>query len=327
MQIAAVLEPKELIELVPVLNEDISKVKFKAASALDLKAHIKGDSKDNTIGFSLSADPKDSLTLTTPYGTFYQPEGERVVIDGTVQTSNDAITLPSAKLTIGDSALTATGSVKFSHLNSKADEIDFDDSAINLQLRTEKPTDVYKLVSLIYPTASHKAMKGTISGAVHVRETVAQPEPSGWIATQESTCSDLDIYDMNGRAHLPDITGNKREAGKVQIASMKYKKLPIKNFNADIMLSWNGPDEIFTVNNGKADVAGGTAKLGAVSDLAHHKYTFTGSVEKIKSGDMVDLLFEQPGEITGLTLAAISRSPRPAKIKSSRLPISPVTGN
>jgi hypothetical protein len=321
-QTTASLEPRELVELLPALSDELKDwhLQFRAASTLELKATVKGDNKRNDVAFQLRADPNDKLSFATPFGTLYQPNGERLTLDGAAQLTDSGIDLSNAHLLIGNSSLSTSGSIKYAFLAGKgartpdnqppdSSQVDLANSKINLQLATGSPMPAYKLAALFDPTITKKQIQGTVDGHMNFNGTMVLPAPSGNLHAEKLSSSICDLHDVSGTISLDHSSEGEPQVGKLDIAHAEYHKLPIEDFKADLTFTTSGGDRsVVSINKGTADVAGGTIDLRGTYDLKDHRLSVDSTLNKVKAAVIADYLFDHPSEISGLTDGHITLS-------------------
>ena len=101
-----------------------------------------------------------------------------------------------------------------------------------------------------------------------------------------------------------------KQVGKLEIASLQYKKLPVKNLTADLQLISTGAHQAsLEVTGGKASVAAGTVTASGSFDFNSHVITLRCALDKLKASSLaLAEMFGQPGEISGLTDGNLSLS-------------------
>ncbi len=336
-QTTASLEPRELVELLPAMSDELKDwhLQFRAASTLELKATVKGDNKRNDVAFQLRADPNDKLTFATPFGTLYQPNGERLTFDGAAQLTGTGIDLSNAHLLIGNSSLSTSGSIQYAFLpkgartserrlpagteRSRQDggapeapdtsQVDLAHSKINMQLAMGSPMPAYKLGALFDPTITKKQIQGTVDGHMTLNGTIGLPAPSGNLHAEKLSSSICDLHDVSGTISLDHSSEGEPQVGKLDIGYAQYHKLPIENFKADLTFTTSGGDRsVISINKGTADVAGGTVDLRGTYDLKDHRLSVDSTLNKVKAAVIADDLFDHPAEISGLTDGHITLS-------------------
>ena len=314
-QMTASIDPRELVDLLPAISDEVSKLnlQFRASNSLDLKATVNGDNKQNDVVFLLRADPNDKLSFATPFGTLYQPKGERLTLDGSAHISGAGIELNNAHLLIGNSSLTTAAAISYTFLPPSPAKkpavppqdlslVDLRNSKIKLQLSTGSPMPAYKLASLFYPAINRKEVEGTVDGQFALNGTIGQPAPSGNLHVDQLTWTLCDLHELSGAISLDHPRDGQPQVGKLEIEHARYRKMPIENLKADITFTTSSGDQsVISLNNGKASFAGGTLTVAGSYELQDHKLAVRSTLNKVKAAVIADELFDRPGEISGLT--------------------------
>lgn len=304
-KLTARLDPKELLELIPAVSDEAQQfgIRVAASSSVDLKATINGDPNHSDIEFGLRADPADKMVITCPLGKIYQPAQQAMTLDGLMAITTSGFDCDHARLVIGDSRLDLSGRLQYppksAHLDRKAE---LSNSTVDFKISTPSSIQAFKLAALVDPAMTEKKMSGSISGDLHVTGTVNALSPYGNLTIKNLSSSEHDIHDLTGTISMQRHADTAQETGIVQISSMRYKKLAVKNASADITFKTiagaDGPE--INLSNGTLDTAGGSATFHAMLDMAHQKYNLIADLNKMKSGDVFDDVLEHPGEVTGL---------------------------
>lgn len=318
LQLAATIDPREVVQLLPIVGEQAQRCfRVSANSALEMKASVKGNLSKNRSTFSFDIPAKSDLRLVTDYGTFSQPPNEAVAIDGALSVEPDGVELSKTKVAIGDSVLTLSGSVSNAPKGAEPTEC-----PIDLEAKSDKPIDLYKLVSLTNADAKKSDFGGTIDGALRISGTIGQPHPVGKIEIDKFSSELLGLKDLRATLALQQSGGH--ETGKLTVPAAHYKQLQVSNFSSDVTV--HSPAGRFTsvISNGKGTIAGGTFTTEGSYNWADHKLSLNGSCSQIKANELASNLFNKPGEISGFADGSFTLS---ADLDSPKSVVSTLTGH
>ena len=267
--------------------------------------------------------------MKSPIGTLYQPQGEPLALNGAADLDESGIRLTKLRLAMGSAALIGSASLHYLRMPgaktaSGVAPVDFMNSAIDLQIKTERATAIGTLLALFDPTVLRNELDGTVDGALNLQGSLAQLRPSGAIKAEKLSFAKADIENLNGSLTLQRSGPDGHENGKLKIAGFRYKKLPVRDFAADIALSTLENDLVVSLTGGKAKLADGVITLNGSYKLGEHKLSVEVALDKVKAAVLADELFEHPGEISGLTDGNIQLSTVCDSYKDA---VSNLTGN
>ena len=308
VQVNATLNPRELTELLPALSDDRQrKFQLRATGALDLQAGLRGTSSKNHIWFVLKADPHDGLNLTSPLGNVYQPDGQSFALQGAADLDQAGANLTKLRVAIGESAVIGSGTIKYARLSAPAGTdiddvpIDYMNTELDLKVKTEKPTDIGTLLSLLDKTVVRSELHGTVDGALNLQGTLSQPRPSGSVTFDKLTITKANLHDLSGSVSLARTASESHQSGKIKIGSFKFKNLVVKDLSSDIALNTARGEQVMSFTSGKALAAGGNVSFNGEYNTTVHKLALNMALEKVKAATIADEVLEQSGEISGLT--------------------------
>ncbi len=224
-ELAAKLAPRELIELIPHLTEEMktSKVEVKCKGPLTLRAKVQGNFDYNKIQYSLVADKKDHLTIEGPFGKVYQPPDSPLTLDGLIGVSKSMVTLGDTHILIGQSLISLDGLLTFPEDDSatgkstKSSETDSDKPSpmVRLNFRVPQKSPVNTLVAMFDPPLA-KEISGTINGYLTLDGDLRNPK----------IMSDLSVNNINVPAFkITGLNGRLRSGGKSLVEGPKTQAL------------------------------------------------------------------------------------------------------
>ncbi|HEY9773966.1 MAG TPA: AsmA-like C-terminal region-containing protein [Planktothrix sp.] len=316
LQVAASVEPRELLELVPAMNNDRVQAwhpTISASSALDFTATVNGGNGKNDIDFKLDADPKDELAVKTAFGSLYQPKGEAIAFDGFLHSDQKGVELTRTHLAIGKSTLEVSGGITYSRTApenpSSPQPIDLADSDLDFHVSTAETMPAFKFLSLLNPLISKNDVQGSMDGSLTLSGPFTHAKPAGRLKVENVTWKQCDLYNLSGTISMDAAKNGEKQVGKLDVTSMEYKKLPIKQFTADLTFNSAGTNQAaLSATNGKASLAAGTATGSGTFDFNSHVIDIKCELDKLKASTLAEGLFNQSGEISGIANCNIDLS-------------------
>lgn len=227
-EVAAKLAPRELIELIPHLTDEMktSRVEVHCKGPLTLRAKVQGNFDYNKIQYSLVADKKDHLTIEGPFGKVYQPPDSPLTLDGLVGVNKSIVTIGDTHILIGQSLINLDGLLTFpeeepvdtkSAGKAKVSEIDTDKPSpmVRLNFRVPQKSPVNTLVAMFDPPLA-KEISGTINGFLTLDGDLHSPKIMSDLSVNNISVPAFKITGLNGRL---------RSGGKQEIEGPKTQAL------------------------------------------------------------------------------------------------------
>lgn len=114
-EVAATLAPRELIELVPHVAEELNASSFKVTSKgpLTLRSKVQGSFDYLKAQYSLIADKTDKMVVEGAFGKIYQPTDTPLTLDGLINIDKTKVDIGDTHLLVGDTLISVDGQVRF----------------------------------------------------------------------------------------------------------------------------------------------------------------------------------------------------------------------
>ncbi len=238
-EVAAKLAPRELIELIPHVTEELNtaKVEVKSKGALALRAKVQGNFDYNKIQYTLIADKKDKLVVEGPFGKLHQPEDTPLTLDGLIGFNKSSVELGDTHLLAGQTLISLDGQVIFPEIETNLatgkpikTEGAQPSPTVTLNFKIPQKSPVDTLIAMVNP-AMAKEVEGTISGFLTVAGDLRNPKVLTDVTVNDINVAAFQIAGLNGRIRSTNTTaGRSKEAiptietpPSIQSASQKGK--------------------------------------------------------------------------------------------------------
>lgn len=326
-EVAATLAPRELLELIPHVTDELKASKFKVMSQgpLTLRSKVQGSFDYLKAQYSLIADKKDRMTIEGPFGKIYQPADTPLTLDGLINIDKTKIDIGDTHLLVGDTLVSAEGQIILPEPANKngiatgKDERSAEENEpatapiVKLTLRIPQKSPVKSLVAMVDPPLA-KDVKGTISGYMTIDGDLKNPRLLSDITVSDFDAKSFNISGLNGRLRsggAPEIEGGEAELiteSILQVDSVKVRNLPITNLKARVGLlpapqGKSGP--IINIEQGEAKLADGSMKFEARFDPSENGIWAKASFTDISASRVGDEFIGSPDEITGKGQATV----------------------
>jgi hypothetical protein len=296
--IRAVINPQELVDLVPTLTDQFNKwnVRITSSGPLTLNANGKGENDSMALSFSMNADAPNHVIFSGPFGTFHKPAGSSLVFDGSLKSDQTGFKIDKSRILLGDSLIEASAQIE----RGQPDQI-------HIHLGAPNAVPAHTLVSIICPQIGPKEVSGQISGALNIDGSTDNPKGSGYIACDQLSLPSFNMSNLTGRIDLLDqaeSAGGRAQKAKLDIPKVTFGRLNAKNFVANLTIepvAGHLKEPKIAIKDGVADVAGGKVSIDGQIDMNEHSIAFNTKLAKLKAAQLSDELFNYPGEISGLT--------------------------
>ncbi|MBX3154023.1 hypothetical protein KF728_27960 [Candidatus Obscuribacterales bacterium] len=122
-EVAATLAPRELLELVPHVAEELKASEFKVTSKgpLTLRSKVQGSFDYLKAQYSLIADKSDRMVVEGTFGKIYQPVDTPLTLDGLINIDKTKVDIGDTHLLVGDTLISVEGQVRFPENSAPAE--------------------------------------------------------------------------------------------------------------------------------------------------------------------------------------------------------------
>ena len=298
----ASLEPRELLELLPALTDEIDKWKLKLTSTgpVLLKAKVKGNAESSEIAYSVTANANNQLSVSSLLGILHQPYGEPLSLDGTLTMNPTSISASNAQMSLGESLLHGSGSVNWTYKDANKTEIDMDRSEIQFSLKSPNAIPARKLIAMLDPTIS-KDVGGTVQGFVGMKGSLNRAKTNGKLELNKISIPKLDVKEVSGVIDMLDSAGKEQKA-LVEFSELEFGEFPLHKVKADLTMTPEDSNKQpkLMISKGQATYGGGLFNLDGWIDPNDHRLNIHTTISKAKAAALAEQLVGHSGELTGL---------------------------
>lgn len=304
-EVRAQVSPNKALRLIPELHRQFGD-RVIASSPVNLRAILAGDYTSTTAVFSLHCDPAVHLQLQTPFCTVAQPKDTPVNLDGSLTIEpGDAgsFQVNNANLIIGDALLQSRGKYSWSDDPAKL-------PALECTLAAPNPVPA-QTVAAILNTPSLSNVNGTVTGELSISGPLNKLTSCGFLSFDKVGLPQYNIAALTGRIETPGWSFDRSEAAIISSAgsktnlhldSIKIGALEAQSVDAQVVLE--SPDSRqqtprLVLQEGKAQLAGGTLNLTGWADLSEHRFHLDAGLNKVQTSMIASQLLGHPGEISG----------------------------
>ena len=328
-EVAATLAPRELIELVPHVAEELKTSSFKVSSKgpLTLRSKVQGSFDYLKAQYSLIADKTDKMVVEGAFGKVYQPADTPLTLDGLINIDKNKVDIGDTHLLVGDTLISLDGQVRFP--DSRDQDATNSDSknaketstrankrpppVVKLTVKIPQKSPVKSLIAMVDPPLAND-IKGTISGYLTIDGDLRNPKLLSDISVNDLDAKSMNIAGLNARLRsggAPDKEGDEPLASTesiLEVDSVKLRQLPVTNLKAHVGLI-PGKDinstPIINIDKGQANLADGSMTFEARFDPAENNIWAKASFTDISAARVGDELVGAPDEISGKGQATI----------------------
>jgi len=311
-EVTATLAPRELLELIPHLTEELKTAQYKVTSQgpLTLRTKAQGGLDHLKAQYSLIADKKDKMIIQGPFGKVYQPADTPLTLDGLISLDKHRVEIGDTHLLVGETLISLDGELQFPEVpeGEKAAP-----PIVNMTVKIPQKSPVKTLVAMVDPPIA-KDIKGTIAGYLTVDGDLHNPRLLSDISISDLDAKPFNIAGLNGRLRsggAPKKEGDAREESTesiLEIDSVKIRQLPVTNLKAQVALDpgskVNGAP-LIAIDKGEARLADGLMKFEAKFDPSENGIWAKASFTDISASRVGDELVGSPDEISGKGQASI----------------------
>lgn len=329
-EVVATLAPREMIELIPHLTEELktTSIELKSERPLTLRAKVQGNFDYNKVQYCLIANKKDKMIIEGPFGKIYQPDETPLTLDGLISFEKKKIDIGDTHLLIGETMLSIDGQLLFADTTVDMKQ----PTRINLTLKIPQKSPVKTLVSMVDPVIA-KDISGTISGSITINGNTHNPRLVSNISVSDVDAKALNLSGLNGRlrsnsaprqaekeSEEEDDDDDRQAESILEIDSIKIRQLPVTGLRAQVTLtpangSYTGSGPVLVMNNGEARLADGIMKFQAKYQPADSAFWAKVNFEDVSAARLGDELAGRPDEISGKGQAEFEIETRGAQKK------------
>jgi uncharacterized protein involved in outer membrane biogenesis len=302
------IDPSDLTQLIPTLNEctGVNKVKLTAATPLILKAKVQGHNDLAIANFILQANPDDRLTFFSPLGILHQPTGEKLVIDGAIRAEPQKIQISEAHLTVGNSFLEMKGTLSKTAQEAKGTNSSAEPE-VNFVVRSPGYVSVKSMIGLLDPSLAEDNVSGLARGSFSVRGKVQEPVVKGDLAFDRVCFPKINLLNCTGTLVTAEPKAGSLSSAdglkaRLKVEGCQFGKLKFSNVSSEIewiaaLNNWKAPKLVLSDYRGS--LAGGKLTASGWIDMNEHKVSLQMALKGAKADELLDQLADLKGELSG----------------------------
>ena len=306
--------PAEVEKLVDNLGHGIE-VASTSNDAVSLRVSGSGDKDKADIRLRGRAKKGQGLYLKTAFGTFTQPKGHPLFVNGSLNLNeaSSQLTLPEFNIISGEDPQHGDllhGSGMFQWASETAEK----PASISFSLSTPQPVKLATIAEIIGQKGKASSTANEMGGYSQMNLKIEGPVNdlvmNGNVALEKVSFPGIHMNDLSGKLDLPnwhlnqtDKDASTSSSAKLTVSDMSFGGLIIKDASATLALdSAKG----IVMRDGQAQVAGGKLSMKGFFNPLDQKYHSDISISKLVVDQFVKDVMDNSSGVTGLADMSLS---------------------